>query len=115
MYPKYLDPIEIATDRAKLLKEAGCDLVICLSHLGYDYSDEPDRMSDLHLARKTKNIHLIIGGHTHTFLEKPVAEINADGKTVLINQVGWAGVNVGRIDFHFEESSFKKEEVLLIK
>ncbi len=111
----YLDPIEIATDRAAALKDAGCDLIICLSHLGYKYEDDPERMSDVILARKTKDIHLIIGGHTHTFLEKPVEETNVEGKTVLINQVGWAGVNLGRVDFHFEASKFQKESALVIQ
>lgn len=109
----YLDPIETATDCAAKLKEEGCDLIICLSHLGYAYEDK-DRMSDINLARKTKDIHLIIGGHTHTFLEKPVEETNLDGKTVLINQVGWAGINLGRIDFHFEKSKFENEELILV-
>lgn len=111
---KYLDPVEQATDCAVKLKEEGCDLVICLSHLGYTYEDK-DRMSDINLARKTKDIHLIIGGHTHTFLEKPVEETNSIGKTVLINQVGWAGVNLGRIDFHFEKSKFEEEQLILVK
>lgn len=111
---QYLDPVEQATDCAAKLKEEGCDLIICLSHLGYSYEDK-DRMSDINLARKTKDIHLIIGGHTHTFLEKPVEETNADGKTVLVNQVGWAGINLGRIDFHFEKSKFEQEELILVK
>lgn len=111
---KYIDPVETATDCASKLKEEGCDLIICLSHLGYTYDDET-RMSDINLARKTKDIHLIIGGHTHTFLEKPVEETNADGKTVLINQVGWAGINLGRIDFHFEKSTFEKDELILVQ
>ena len=111
---EYLDPIEVATDRTAALKKEGCDLVICLSHLGYTY-DDPERMSDLVLAKNTKDIHLIIGGHTHTFLEEPVAEMNAVGQTVLINQVGWAGVNLGRIDFHFSKAKFRNEEVLLIQ
>lgn len=111
---EYLDPIEVATDCAASLKKEGCDLVICLSHLGYTY-DDPERMSDLVLAKNTKDIHLIIGGHTHTFLEEPVAEMNAVGQTVLINQVGWAGVNLGRIDFHFSKAKFRNEEVLLIQ
>ena len=116
---KYLDPIEIANETAADLKEKGCDLIICLSHLGYTY-DNPDRMSDINLARKTKDIHLIIGGHTHTFLEKPVEETNSEGKTVLVNQVGWAGINLGRIDFQFEEASGlasgkpSKKEVLIV-
>lgn len=110
----YNDPIEIATDQAAALKKEGCDLIICLSHLGYTYND-PQRMSDVNLAKKTKDIHLIIGGHTHTFMESPATQKNSEGKTVIINQVGWAGLNLGRIDFHFEESRFGQEEVLLIQ
>ena len=110
---KYFDPIEIANDQAQQLKEKGCDLIICLSHLGYAYDD--DQVSDLVLARRTKNIHLIIGGHTHTFLERPAEEKNMAGETVLINQVGWAGINVGRIDFEFEFKKFEKKDVLLVQ
>lgn len=109
---QYLDPVEMATNYAAKLKEEGCDLIICLSHLGYTYEDK-ERMSDVNLARKTKDIHLIIGGHTHTFLDKPVEEKNADGKTVLINQVGWAGINLGRIDFYFEKAEFKQDIILI--
>ena len=85
----------------RILKEKKkCDLVICLSHLGFKYKDEPEKPSDIVLAQKTKNIDLIIGGHTHTFLDKPVIEKNSEGKEVLINQVGCFGVNLGRIDFY---------------
>ena len=85
---KYLDPVEMASEiSAKLKNEENCDLVICLSHLGYKYSG--DKISDLKLARATQNINPIIGGHTHTFLEKPTVEINKIGKKVLVNQVGW--------------------------
>lgn len=98
----YIDPVEVSQDMAKQLKtEKNCDLVICLSHLGYSY--EFDKVSDLTLAAKTKDIDLIIGGHTHTFLPKPVIAKNAAGKNVLINQVGWAGINLGRIDFFFDD------------
>ena len=97
----YNNPIEIATDITKKLKnEEKCDLVICLSHLGFKYKDEPEKVSDLVLAKKTKDIDLIIGGHTHTFLDKPVIEKNLEGKEVLINQVGCYGINLGRIDFY---------------
>lgn len=98
---KYIDPITVANDQAEILKKKGCDFIICLSHLGFDYADSK-KVSDLILARSTRNINLIIGGHTHTFLEKPVEETNLDGKKVLINQVGWAGVNLGRLDFYFD-------------
>ena len=110
---KYLDPIGIANDQAQQLKDKGCDLVICLSHLGYTYED--DQVSDLVLARKTKNIHLIIGGHTHTFLERPIEEKNKNGEIVLVNQVGWAGINVGRIDFEFEFKKFAKKDLLIVQ
>lgn len=100
---KYLDPVEIATDISNKLKNVEkCDLVICLSHLGFEYKNEPGKISDINLARKTKNIDLIIGGHTHTFLDKPVVEKNLDGQEVIVNQVGAFGVNLGRIDFFFD-------------
>ncbi|MQP52537.1 MULTISPECIES: bifunctional UDP-sugar hydrolase/5'-nucleotidase [unclassified Flavobacterium] len=97
----YNNPIEVAQDMTKILKEEKkCDLVICLSHLGFKYKNDPEKPSDIMLANKTKNIDLIIGGHTHTFLDKPVIEKNSEGKEVLINQVGCFGVNLGRIDFY---------------
>jgi 5'-nucleotidase len=103
----YLDPIKTANTQATLLKKKGCDLIICLSHLGYEYAD--DKISDRRLARETKNIHLILGGHTHTFLEKPTEEKNLDGQTVLINQVGWGGLQVGRLDFEIASNCFAKK------
>lgn len=99
----YLNPIEIAQDMSRILKvNEKCDLVICLSHLGFIYDKEPDKISDLVLARTTKNIDLIIGGHTHTFLTKPYIAKNLDGQKVLVNQVGCYGLNLGSIDFTFE-------------
>lgn len=98
---KYLDPIEIASDMSRILKEEKkCDIVICLSHLGYEYKN--DKISDVVLAEATKDINLIIGGHTHTFLEKPTIATNKVGKQVLINQVGCFGLYLGRIDFYLD-------------
>ncbi len=100
---KYLDPVEISQDMTRILKEEkGCDLVICLSHLGYEYNS--DKISDIKLAKATKNIDLIIGGHTHTFLSKPTVVKNIEGKNTLVNQVGCYGINVGRIDFYFDSN-----------
>jgi 5'-nucleotidase len=100
----YVNPIEIAQDMSAALKnEEKCDLVICLSHLGYSYKDA-QRPSDLKLASKTDNIDLIIGGHTHTFLDKPVIRRNRLDKSVLVNQVGCYGINLGRIDFYFDSN-----------
>lgn len=100
---KYLDPVEIATDISETLRtQEQCDLVICLSHLGYDYSNK-EIISDLILAKKTAGIDLIIGGHTHTFLDKPTIVQNKKEAFVLVNQVGWGGINLGRIDFYLDE------------
>jgi 5'-nucleotidase len=102
---KYLNPVEIAQDMSRILKEKEkCDLVICLSHLGYNYRKNPDKISDLKLAGLTKNIDLIIGGHTHTFLKKPTVTKNSLGNNILINQVGWGGINLGRIDYYFDDT-----------
>jgi len=105
---KYLDPIEISQDMTRILKdEKQCDLIICLSHLGYHYKKNPKKISDLNLAPLTKNIDLIIGGHTHTFLKKPTVLKNIEGKNTLINQVGCYGLNLGKIDFYFDSNKNK--------
>lgn len=105
----YNDPLETAQDMVRILKkENKCDLVICLSHLGYKYGKEDsNKISDLKLAELTKDIDLIIGGHTHTFLDKPTIVKNLDGKEVLVNQVGCYGINLGRIDFYFDNDKTK--------
>jgi len=104
---KYLDPVEITQDVTRELKEEQqCDLIICLSHLGYHYSSL-QRASDLKLARLTENIDLIIGGHTHTFLPKPTIVKNKNGENLLVNQVGAYGLNLGRVDFYFDSDNNK--------
>ncbi|MFN4084145.1 MAG: bifunctional metallophosphatase/5'-nucleotidase [Bacteroidia bacterium] len=95
----YNNPIDAANKTALTLKQKGCDLIICLSHLGNKYNN--NKVSDETLATQTNNIDLIIGGHTHTFLPEPIAYKNLSGKTTLVNQVGWAGINLGVIEFEF--------------
>ena len=105
---KYLNAVEIAQDMSRILKlEKKCDLIICLSHLGYRYDEKPQKISDIKLARATENIDLIIGGHTHTFLNEPTKETNAAGKTVLVNQVGCYGLYLGKVDFYFESENIR--------
>ena len=105
---KYLNPVEISQDMTRILKtEEKCDLIICLSHLGYSYKTDPDKISDLKLAALTKDIDLIIGGHTHTFLQKPTIVKNSEGKNMLVNQVGCYGINLGKIDFYFDANKNK--------
>ena len=103
----YLDPIKKANEMADLLKnELECDLVICLSHIGYTYPS--NRVSDKILAKNNKNIDLIIGGHTHTFMDQPEDVRNLSGKITTINQVGFAGINLGRVDYYFERFKGKR-------
>tara|TARA_B100000524_G_scaffold220351_1_gene116122 strand:+ start:1351 stop:2262 length:912 start_codon:yes stop_codon:yes gene_type:complete len=103
---KYLDPIEISRDISNKLKfEENCDLIICLSHLGYKYNNLPDRICDYNLAKKSNHIDLIIGGHTHTFMNKPIVLKNEKGSDVIINQVGCFGLYLGQIDFFFDRNN----------
>ncbi len=106
----YKDPIRNANYYSSLLKDKEkCNLVVCLSHLGLKY--DTNKISDIEIAKKTKNIDVIIGGHTHTFLEKPILIKNKINKDVLINQVGWAGINLGRIDFIFRQNGVKTKDL----
>ena len=96
----YSDPIEAANRYAAELKRKGCDLVVAVTHIGYDEGAKPD---DLKLARQSRDIDIIIGGHSHTFVdpatpgETPYWIQNADGKPVLVTQTGKYGKNIGYI------------------
>lgn len=93
---KFLDPAKTTNALAFTLKNSEkCDLIVCLSHLGYE--------SDVRLAGKTENIDIILGGHSHTFMEHPETHTNAAGKEVLVFQTGSRGAYVGRLDVEFEK------------
>jgi 5'-nucleotidase len=95
----YNDPLEKAAITAHLLKkDMKCDLVICLSHLGYSFKD--DQVSDVVLSKQSKNIDLLLGGHSHTPIEKPYVFRNSDNEEIIICQEGWAGIMLGRIDYY---------------
>lgn len=102
----YLDPVQQANQVANVLKkDKKCDFIICLSHLGYQYRE--NTISDVLFAEQSENIDLIIGGHTHTFMNAPVTRKNKLGKDVVINQVGFSGIILGRLDFDFSKISKK--------
>jgi len=104
---QYLDPIENANKTAGILKKKeGCDMIICLSHLGDKYNN--NKISDEILAKETHDIDLIIGGHTHRFFEEPRKYNNKSNKDVVVNQVGWAGIQLGRLDYTFLKRDEKK-------
>lgn len=95
---RYNDPVEVANHWARYLRhKKHCNLVICLSHLGYQYPGH--KVSDQILAGQSKNIDLIIGGHTHTFLDTPRWVNNVQGEPVQICQTGWGGINLGMVRY----------------
>ena len=102
----YEEPISKANETAAILRKEGCDLIICLSHLGDKYDDV--RASDEILARQSFDIDLIIGGHTHRLFQQPKKYTNKKNSEVLVNQVGWAGINLGRLDYIFNGKNNKK-------
>lgn len=93
----YLDPIATANRVAKELHEKECDFIICLSHLGYSYPDA-NKASDQRLAVENEHIDLILGGHTHTFMDAPSVHRNKGNKDTLVHQVGFAGLFLGKIE-----------------
>lgn len=104
---RYLDPMVKAAETAlHLKKEKKCDVIICLSHLGFKYAEK--KISDVEFAKQSRYIDLIIGGHTHTFLDKPLVSKNRDGASVCVAQVGWAGIKLGRIDLYLDKNTGKK-------
>ena len=106
MYGKtgYISPINIAKELSDYLRNIkGCNLIICLSHLGLKYNT--NQVSDMVLARQCSEIDIIIGGHTHTFLEKPIEIRSNIDKSIYICQVGWAGLMLGRIDVKLESKT----------
>ncbi|MCX8144414.1 MAG: metallophosphatase [Bacteroidia bacterium] len=102
----YHSPIEKMQAIERFLKlEKKCDYIICLSHLGYQYKD--NKISDLILAENLYYTDLIIGGHTHTFLNQPISVKNKNNAETLVTQVGWAGIWLGQLVVNFSECNKK--------
>lgn len=101
---RYRDPVINAKRTVKNFRDFhSCDYVVCLSHLGYKY--DGNQVDDITLAQKVPDIDLIIGGHTHTFLDQPVEVENPSGSTTLITQMGHSGIRLGRIDLNITDQS----------
>ena len=89
-----LDDVETANRWASYLKnEKKCDIVIALTHLGIENED----FMDQDLVRATRNIDLVVGGHSHTFIKNIVYENNIDGKPVPIVQNGCWGLDTAEL------------------
>jgi 5'-nucleotidase len=102
----YLDPVAKATEMVNQLRgPEKCNLIICLSHLGYKYDNK--KIDDRKLAAQVAGIDLILGGHTHTFMDAPESIAGPEGHKTLVNQVGWSGINLGRLDYEFTQGSHR--------
>lgn len=109
---KYLDPVATAHEMEQFLRyEQKCDLVICLSHLGLQYRN--NKISDILLAAETSETDLIIGGHTHSFMEDARTIKNKAGNPVIVNQAWWGGLVLGQIDFVFERVSKNRQSTVI--
>ncbi len=92
---RFIDPVIVAQEMADLLKgEKKCDIVICLSHLGWD---KVNTLTDGQMMSKTKGIDLVLGGHSHTFLKELKYVKNADGIEVANDQNGKSGIYIGKM------------------
>ena len=101
---KYEDPVSSAQKVANYLKnEAKCDVVICLSHLGWSEKGVDDQT----LISKTRDIDLILGGHSHTYFKELRYVKNLDGKEIPNDQNGKNGIYIGKLLLNFEENHSK--------
>lgn len=97
----YLDPIEVGNRVAAELKhDKKCDVVICVSHLGWL---RPDEMGDQKLLASSKDIDLVLGGHSHSYFKDLRYVNNANGKAVPVDQNGKNAMYVGKLTLSFDK------------
>ena len=98
---RYIDPIKATQQTADYLRNVEkCDLIICLSHTGWDLW--PKYIDDNHVFSATRNVDLILGGHSHTFMERLEYVTDLDGKKVPVDQNGNLGAYVGKLTVTLE-------------
>lgn len=92
---KFLDPVEVALETATMLKkQKKCDVVVCISHLGWQSNREPD---DLTVIPRSRYIDVVLGGHTHTYMQQLEYVNDLDGRPVPVDQNGKHAVFVGKL------------------
>ncbi len=97
---EYLDPVATAEKTADLLRnEKKCDVVICLSHMGWDMGEGD---GDQHVIGNTRNIDLVLGGHSHTYFKSLKYVNNLDGKPVPVDQNGKHAIFVGKLKLNLQ-------------
>ncbi len=93
----YKDPVAAAREVSDLLrKKEKCDVVICLSHLGY-FESYPGMDADIKVISESRNIDAVLGGHSHTYMERPIFLQNAEGRNIPLLHSGKHGVFVGEL------------------
>ena len=100
---KWQNAINVADDEAARLREQGADMVIALSHLGYEKNNDSYYL-DRGVAMKTRNIDMIIGGHSHTFINYPDYVTDLDGDKVPVVQTGSKGICLGYAKIKLDRS-----------
>lgn len=97
----YLDPVEVGNRVAAELKhDKKCDVVICVSHLGWL---RPDEMGDQKLLASSKDIDLVLGGHSHSYFKDLRYVNNANGMAVPVDQNGKNAMYVGKLTLSFDK------------
>lgn len=116
---KYSDAVTTANRWAEYLKmEKKCDLVVAVTHIGY--TTEVDKKTDVDLARQSRDIDIIIGGHSHTVVDPANSEAtpcwieNEAGRPVLVTQTGRYGKNIGYINIDLDRIGSEKFDYHLI-
>ena len=97
---KYLDPVVFAQQMVNILKSKKCDVIICISHLGWNIGGDDDNK----LVANTRGIDLVLGGHSHSFLKDLVYVKNLDGKEIPIDQNGKNAIYVGKLTLNFNKN-----------
>ena len=98
----YLDPIAKANEMTRFLKKKKCDLIICISHLGWDKHNGPN---DQEMVAGSHGIDLVLGGHSHTFFEELRYVKDLDGRDVPIDQNGKHGAYIGKMVLKFDKNA----------
>ena len=97
---KYLDPVKAAQKTADLLKnKEKCDLVVCISHLGWNIGGDDDVL----MMKNTRNIDIVLGGHSHSYFKQEKWVKNLDGVSVPNDQNGKSGIYVGRLEVEMKK------------
>ena len=96
---KFISPVEAAQKAVAALERENCDAIVCLSHLGWQI---PNEYNDERLVAETSGIDVILGGHSHDYFETPLVYKNSNGESVLMQQMGKNGRNVGVVTLVFK-------------